>query len=251
MDADVLYDPRIMTILTKDDHADRLLIDRGFEPGDGAGFGEGGPERRVEPRQGIGQGVDPGREVDPGLRRRRKGGPGGTEVAAMTGEARSRLVTPGHVAVRHGLALLPARDALVGWPHRSLPRPRPSCHLEDRRCTFERFSAYRMTCGCGRFSASSCGPGLRRRSETAQEGPPVRDRLPRRAGGIPVPPRRSGRKDGSMSPFWRVATRTFKPARRSAKSWGSIRTGTDFCRCAAVRGDVRSRKSTGSTTACA
>jgi len=34
MDADVLYDPRILRALTKDDHADRLLIDRGFEPGD-------------------------------------------------------------------------------------------------------------------------------------------------------------------------------------------------------------------------
>ncbi len=34
MDADVLYDPRIMTLLTRDAQADRLLIDRGFEPGD-------------------------------------------------------------------------------------------------------------------------------------------------------------------------------------------------------------------------
>jgi choline kinase len=34
MDADVLYDARILHALTKDDHADRLLIDRGFEPGD-------------------------------------------------------------------------------------------------------------------------------------------------------------------------------------------------------------------------
>jgi choline kinase len=34
MDADVLYDPRILQALTKDEHADRLLIDRGFEPGD-------------------------------------------------------------------------------------------------------------------------------------------------------------------------------------------------------------------------
>ena len=34
MDADVLYDPRILQALTQDEHADRLLIDRGFEPGD-------------------------------------------------------------------------------------------------------------------------------------------------------------------------------------------------------------------------
>ena len=34
MDADVLYDPRILQRLTNDAHADRLLIDRGFEPGD-------------------------------------------------------------------------------------------------------------------------------------------------------------------------------------------------------------------------
>lgn len=34
MDADVLYDARIMTALVEDDHANRLLIDRGFEPGD-------------------------------------------------------------------------------------------------------------------------------------------------------------------------------------------------------------------------
>ena len=34
MDADVLHDPCIMHALTQDAHADRLLIDRGFEPGD-------------------------------------------------------------------------------------------------------------------------------------------------------------------------------------------------------------------------
>lgn len=34
MDADVLYDARIMTALVADDHANRILIDRGFEPGD-------------------------------------------------------------------------------------------------------------------------------------------------------------------------------------------------------------------------
>jgi len=34
MDADVLYDPRIMDALVAGPHADRLLIDRGFEPGD-------------------------------------------------------------------------------------------------------------------------------------------------------------------------------------------------------------------------
>ena len=34
MDADVLYDRRIMRALVADDHANRILIDRGFEPGD-------------------------------------------------------------------------------------------------------------------------------------------------------------------------------------------------------------------------
>jgi len=34
MDADVLYDLRIMNALVAGTHADRLLIDRGFEPGD-------------------------------------------------------------------------------------------------------------------------------------------------------------------------------------------------------------------------
>jgi choline kinase len=34
MDADVLYDRRMIDALVIGDHADRLLIDRGFEPGD-------------------------------------------------------------------------------------------------------------------------------------------------------------------------------------------------------------------------
>ena len=34
MDADVLYDDRMLDALVADDHADRLLIDRGFVPGD-------------------------------------------------------------------------------------------------------------------------------------------------------------------------------------------------------------------------
>ena len=34
MDADVLYDARIMSALVADAHANRILIDRGFEPGD-------------------------------------------------------------------------------------------------------------------------------------------------------------------------------------------------------------------------
>ena len=34
MDADVLYDGRMLDALVADDHADRLLLDRGFVPGD-------------------------------------------------------------------------------------------------------------------------------------------------------------------------------------------------------------------------
>ena len=34
MDADVLYDQRMIDALVAGDHADRLLLDRGFEPGD-------------------------------------------------------------------------------------------------------------------------------------------------------------------------------------------------------------------------